>query len=332
VTDADLLLGALNASNFLGGEMALALDKVRDAVRRKLAVPLGLSEAEAARGIQEIVNESMAGATRMHLAEKGRDPRDFTLFAFGGAGPVHAYALARMLGVRRVIVPLGAGVISAFGFLVAPPSVGKVRGYVTGLERADWAHVERLYADMEREARAVLAGGDMDLTGLKVEASADMRYAGQGFEIEVPLPAGLLAEAQLLALREAFALAYRQRFDRVVRGVGIEVVNWRLTVSLPAQDMRLGGHGEAQGASERGRRTVYFHGHGDLLTTVHDRYRLQPGELHRGPAVVEERETSCAFGPDCSFHVDAHANLVVELDPVVPRSAALSETPHLAPA
>lgn len=162
VTDADLLLGCLDPAFFLGGEMTLSIDKVRSAVGEKLAGPLGIGREEAARGIRSIVDESMAAATRMHLAEKGKDPRAYTLFAFGGAGPVHAYALAKLLKMRRIIVPMGAGVISALGFLVAAPAVDEVRGYVSSLDRVDWDYVNGIYAEMEASARALLlgAGGD----------------------------------------------------------------------------------------------------------------------------------------------------------------------------
>lgn len=315
VTDADLLLGALNPANFLGGEMHLALDKVRSAVRSTLAEPLSIDEATAARGIQEIVNESMAAATRMYLAEKGRDPRDFTLFAFGGAGPVHAYALARLLNIGRILVPMGAGVISAFGFLVAAPSVDQVRGYVTALEDTDWQRVNALYADMARAALAVL-GSVPDASSITYRWSADMRYAGQGFEITVELPVGPLGAGARDAIEKAFLRDYAQRFGRVVRGVGLEIVNWRLAASLPAQDIRL-AQDVAHGDPRRGQRTVYFAGFGDLQATVYDRYHLAPGAVFQGPAVVEERETSCAFGPDCRFWVDAHGNLVIELSQAV---------------
>lgn len=315
VTDADLLLGALDPAAFLGGEMALAFDKVRAAMQVQLAAPLGIDDLAAARGIQAIVDDSMAAATRMHLAEKGRDPRDFTLFAFGGAGPVHAYALARLLGMRRVLVPLGAGVISAFGFLVAAPTVDQVRGYVTDLPGADWTHVNGLLGAMERDALAVLASTPGSTTDdVEVRRWADLRYAGQGFEVSVPLPSGPLTASHLPGIAQAFAQAYRERFGRVVSGVPLEAVHWRLSARLPAQDIRL-AHAAAGGNAARGQRTIHVPGHGALSATVYDRYALAPGVVLHGPAVVQERETSCAFGPDCRFWVDATGNLVLELDP-----------------
>ncbi|GAA5231629.1 hydantoinase/oxoprolinase family protein [Verticiella sediminum] len=314
VTDADLLLGYLNPEYFLGGEMALSLDKVRRAIHERLALPLGLDNESAARGIQEIVNENMAAATRMHLAEKGKDPRAYTLFAFGGAGPVHAYALARRLKLSRIIVPMGAGVVSALGFLVAAPAVDEVRGYVTGLDSADWTHVNAIFAEMEHAATAILQGAAGRDARICLQLSADMRYLGQGFEITVPIPAAPLGPQHVAAIRQSFLDTYAERFDRVVQDVDVEVINWRLSASLPAQHISL-AHQPVDTPARRGEREVFFHGFGNIATPVYDRYALKPGMHLQGPAVVEERESSCSFGPDCSFRIDAHFNLVIDIDP-----------------
>lgn len=312
VTDADLLLGCLNPENFLGGEMALSRAKVENAIDDGLAMPLGADTLTVAQGIQEIVNESMAAATRMHIAEKGKDPRGYSMFAFGGAGPVHAYALARLLNVRKLIVPMGAGVFSAFGFLVAAPAVDEVRGYVCQLESADWDHVNAIYAEMQAHCGALLvqAGGKPE--DIAWSWSADMRYLGQGFEIAVPLPNGPLGSGNLDALRQSFMASYEQRFDRIVRDVPIEAVNWRLMASLPEQNISL-AYQTAATSAVRGARKVYFSGFGEVETTVYDRYALAPGSRFDGPAVIEERESSCSIGPDCSFSIDTHFNLVIDI-------------------
>ena len=312
VTDADLLLGYLNPKYFLGGEMALSLSKVEAAVNEKLAKPLGIEDRSVAHGIQEIVNESMAAATRMHIAEKGRDPRAYSMFAFGGAGPVHACALAKLLNVRKLIVPMGAGVFSAFGFLVAAPAVDQVRGYISRLEAADWGHVNDIYSEMEVQCRALLlqAGGrPEDITWTW---SVDMRYLGQGFEISVPIPPGPLSSDHIEAIRRSFLKSYEERFDRVVRDVSIEAVNWRLMASLPEQDISLAYQTAGKGA-QRGKRVVHFSGFGELEATVYDRYALAPGVRIDGPAVIEERESSCSIGPGCSFTVDRHFNLIIDI-------------------
>ncbi|QIG78773.1 hydantoinase/oxoprolinase family protein [Stakelama tenebrarum] len=313
VTDADLLLGYLNPEFFLGGEMALRLDDVRSAIAERLADPLGMRGADAAAGIQGIVNESMAAATRMHLAEKGKDPRDYTMLAFGGAGPVHAYALARLLGVRRLVVPMGAGVISAFGFLVAAPAVNDSRGYFERLERVDWQHVSGLYGEMEARARNMFAAMGARADDIQIEYAADMRYSGQGFEITVPLPENCLEGGRTDAVREAFQTRYRQLFNRSVENIPVEAVNWRLSASLPAQDISL-AHNVRDEPAERGTRDVTFPGHGPVPARVYNRYALQHGVRIEGPAVFEERESSFIIGPEAVAEVDEHANLVVTID------------------
>lgn len=312
VTDADLLLGCLDADNFLGGEMKLSVGRVREAIHERLSEPMGITMDAAARGIQEIVNENMAAATRMHLAENGKDPRDYSLFAFGGAGPVHAYALAKLLKVRRLVVPMGAGVYSAFGFLVASPVVDQVRGLVCGLEAADWQRVNALYADMRVRCESLLPRVSDVQRDVVWTQSADMRYAGQGFEIETPLPKGPLGSANVDAIRQSFVSTYADRFGREVRDVGVEIVSWRLRAQLPQNDFSLARHTTEREAI-RGRRDVYFPGFGNCETVVVDRYALPPGTVMQGPVVVEERESSCSIGPDARLTVDEHLNLVIEI-------------------
>ncbi|MDT7836299.1 hydantoinase/oxoprolinase family protein [Aquabacterium sp. OR-4] len=313
VTDADLMLGYLDPRFFLGGELDLSLEAVRQAMQDRLGAPLGIDAMGAARGIQAIANETMAAATRMHLAEKGKDPRAHALFAFGGAGAVHGYALARLLKVPRLIVPIGAGVVSALGFLVAAPAVDDVRGYVTRLERADWQVVNALFAQMEAASRDLLQRANQGGHAITVRWMADMRYVGQGFEVTVALPAGPLDESHLPQIRQAFQAAYLERFGRVVKDVAIEAVNWRLAAALPEQDITL-AYASAEGEALRGTREVYFDGYGVTQARVYDRYRLRPGVQLSGPAVVEERESSCSLGPDCRFTVDGHYNLVVDIE------------------
>ncbi|GAA4328251.1 hypothetical protein GCM10023144_13870 [Pigmentiphaga soli] len=326
VTDADLFLGYLNPQYFLGGEMALSLGAVKDALKRRLADPLGIDPVAAARGIQGIVDENMAAATRMHLSEKGRDPRAYSLIAFGGAGPVHAYALAKLLKVKRLIVPPGAGVISAFGFLVAAPAVDLVRGYATALAQADWAHVNALYAEMEACARALLRQAGSDLGELSLTWTADMRYLGQAFEISVTLPQGPLDASHADAIRQAFADTYAGLFGHVVDNVPLEVTNWRLAAALPGRRISL-AHPSGSGSPLRGERPVYFAGFGDVPSQVLDRYGMEPGQVWHGPAVIEERESTCCVGPDCTFRIDDHYNLVVDIDYGQTRAQAAEAAP-----
>jgi N-methylhydantoinase A len=314
VTDSDLVLGRLDPAYFLGGEMALDLPAVTRAVSGDLSAKLGVSADDAALGIRRIVDETMAAATRMHMAEKGRDPRRFTLIAFGGAGPVHACDLARLLKIKRVLVPLGAGVASAIGFLVAPPATDLVRSLVGRLERLDWAKVAALYAEMVAEARGLLLGAGADPADIIYKPAADMRYVGQGFEIPVPMPSLTPSQQDIAAIEESFLAAYRERFGRALDGLPIEALTWRLAASAPGRDIAMEGAQKSEaGEARRGIRRALFEGHGWCECAVYDRYRLAPGAAFAGPALVEERESTCVIPPGAQVSVDKHRNLVIEL-------------------
>ena len=315
VTDADLYLGYLNPDYFLGGEMKLEMATVENAIEEKVAKPLGLSTLDAAIGIHNIVNENMAAATRMHLAEKGRDPRRYQMIAFGGAGPVHAYGLAQILKLKRLIVPLGAGVTSALGFLVAAPAIDYVRSYVSRLEQLDWAHLNTLFEEMEIEARALIVDAGAQSDEITLTRTADMRHIGQGFEIAVPIPDGPLNASALSGIREAFFDSYHQLFERTVRDVPIEAMSWRLAASAPTPDVKLDFDSQSteEKASLKGSRQVYFPETGFTACDVYDRYALRPGDSFTGPAVVEERESTTVIGPGGKVSVDPYRNLICEL-------------------
>ena len=316
VTDADLVLGYLSPDYFLGGEMRLDRARVEGAIEEHVARPLGMSLAQAAVGIHDVVNENMAAATRMHAAEKGQDPRRFTLIAFGGAGPVHAYGLARLLKIRRVICPFGAGVTSALGMLVAAPSTDLVRSYVSRLDHIDWDHLNALYAEMETEARALLVESGANPAEITLRRAADMRYVGQGFEVTVPLGDGPLSPRSLENVRERFLATYAQLFERRITDVPVEAMSWRLAATAPVPNVELnfGGQPARRGDPRKGTRQVYFPQTGFAPCAVYDRYSLQPGTQLAGPAVVEERESTIVVGPDARMTVDKHLNLIVEID------------------
>jgi len=315
VTDADLLLGYLSPDYFLGGEMRLDRKAVERAMDEQVARALDVSGLEAAVGIHDVVNENMAAATRMHVAEKGRDPRRYALVAFGGAGPVHAYGLAKLLKLTRIVCPFGAGVTSALGLLVAAPAIDFVRSYVTRLERTDWEHVNALFAEMESDARALLIETGADPAQIAVHRAADMRYVGQGFEIGVALPDGPLGADRLADVRERFFATYRQRFERHITDVSVEALTWRLgaTAPVPNVELHFGGQPAAPRDPVKGHREVYFPQTGFAPCAVLNRYALQPGMEVAGPAVVEERESTTVVGPDARLVVDRHLNLIIEI-------------------
>lgn len=314
VTDSDLLLGLLDPGSFLGGEMPLDLPRARTAMAEKLADPLRLTTMALAAGMHEVVAENMAAATRMHLAEKGKDPSEFTLMAFGGAGPVHAYTLAKRLKIKRIIVPMGAGVASAFGFLVAAPTVDEVRGYATPLTSVNWDKVAALYQEMTEKARALLDGTQGAEADVRYIRTVDMRYVGQGFEIEVPMPAGPIDDSMTGRLASGFADTYRDIFGRTVEAVEAQAIAWRLSARQPETSISL-AYQPSTAAPRRSARIIHFPGLGGIETPVYDRYALTRGTTIRGPALFEERDTSFCAGPDCSVTVDENFNLVTEIGP-----------------
>src|SRR5213083_2013681 len=218
VTDADLVLGYLDAEFFLGGRMRLDRDAARRAIEEHVARPLGLDVVAAAWGIHRVVNENMAAAARIHGIERGRDLRSYPLFAFGGAGPVHCWQVARVLRVPRILLPFGAGAISAYGLLSAPLAFDFVRTHRERLDTADWPTLNRLFAEMESEGRALLARAGVRETDVRVARIAEMRYLGQGHEVEAALPLGKLTAASLAKITASFEASYRALYHRLPQG------------------------------------------------------------------------------------------------------------------
>lgn len=315
VTDADLVLGYLDAGFFLGGKMRLDRDAAARAIER-IAGKLGMDVHEAAWGIHRVVNENMASAARIHAVERGRDLRAYPLFAFGGAGPVHAYRVAQILGLSTLLCPLGAGVTSALGLLVAPLAFDFVRSAYGFLGELEWERVNGVLEEMEAEGRAVLGHAGVAVDAITISRSADMRYTGQGYEINVPVPGGRLGHGSHDALRASFERVYRQLYGRLGPAVPVEVLNWRVVVSGPKPVLR---SVEAQASSDAGaalksHRQVYFPEHGGFRSTpVFDRYALGPGAEFEGPAIVEERESTAVIGPGARCRIDARRALIVEM-------------------
>ncbi len=320
VTDADFVLGYLNPDYFAGGTMPIDLEAARRALQR-VADRVGLSLVEVASGIHDIVNESMAGAARVHIAERGRDPRDYALLCTGGAGPVHAYPVARKIGVRRVICPPSAGVASALGLLVAPARVDRVATVGIRLDRDDCAELEAAFRHLEDEARAILADSGVELETATFQRLADGRFLGQGFDLVVALPAGPYdgadGDGTRRALRAAFEDAYREKFALTPPNVPVEFINVRIAARAPVAGSAVvldGRADEVGGEAIKGRRAVYFREAGGFVETlVYDRARLTVGQEFVGPAVVEEDGSTLVVGPGAHAHVAATGNLIVSL-------------------
>jgi N-methylhydantoinase A/oxoprolinase/acetone carboxylase beta subunit len=317
VTDADVVLGYVNPEYFAGGSMTLDREAAGRAIDERIALPLGISRAEAAWGIHHLVNLNMANATRAVSLKKGYDPRRFTFVAFGGAGPVHGARVAMDLGCPRVVLPAAAGVASAIGLLVVEPRFDLAR--TTLLTLADetvMRTIADIYAAMEAEATRLLhASGVGD--GVRLVRSADMRYAGQGFEVTTPIPSGPLGTTSVTALRQAFHDAYRRRFGYADAGVPVQGVTWRVVASGPPPRVTLQkfpAGAPAPDAAVKASRDVYWPEHRAYLPSpIYDRYRLTPGIRIAGPAIVEERESTTVVPPRCTATVDEWLNLTVTL-------------------
>ncbi len=314
VTDADLLLGYLNPGYFAGGSMRIDRDAA-SAAAEPLARALGLSVSDVAWGIHDVVNENMASAARVHIAEQGHDVREFTLLATGGAGPVHAYYVARKLGLRRLICPASAGVASALGLLIAPARVDRTGTVVSRFSEMDWAALEAQYRDLEADAALVIAETGFDLAEAEITRLADMRFAGQGFEVVLELPAGPYDEGSAPALQDAFEAVYRETFARTPPDVEPEIINIRVSMKaeVPGVDIR---SESAEGSLEAktGSRLAYFPESGDFADTpVYDRNLMKPGYAFSGPAIVEESESTLILGPGAKARVDDQLNLIVDL-------------------
>jgi N-methylhydantoinase A len=317
VTDADLILGYLDPDYFLGGKMRLDRARAEEAIRKRVAEPLGVDLTRAAWGMHHVVNENMANAARIHLVERGRDQRRYSLIAFGGAGPVHAYQVAEKLKLRHIICPAAAGVTSAFGFLVAPMAFDFVQTYLTPLRSIDLAHLNTIFAEMETRGRALLRQAGVPEAASTVTRSADMRYLHQGFEINVPVSSGPLGPADLPQLQANFDQVYERMYKRLNPEVDVEVLNWRVIVAGPRPTIKV-QHSDNQRApmeaTRKGERPAYFpETSGYIDCPVYDRYQLAPGMMLRGPAIIEERESTVVIGPGARVEVDTYQNVVIWL-------------------
>ena len=331
VTDADLVLGYLNPDYFLGGRMHLDVQAARRAIQEHLARPLGVGVEEAAWGIHAMVNENMAMAIRVHIAERGEDPRRFALVATGGAGPTHAYHLARKLGIPRVLCPPGAGVGSSIGLLVAPPTIEFAVSYPQRLGRVNWERASSFYAGRTEEGRRILREMGVAEDTLTYQRLADMRYAGQGYELTIEVPEGVLGAGTGEALVERFEAQFAKQYGRTIPNVPIEVITWRLVLRGPTPEFRFRVRTDGQRpvtGLPKGSRSVYLaRGEPPIGVPVYDRYALAPGTALKGPAILEEEETTIFVGPDAIFTLDDHMNVLMQLEGsgVDPHSTAARE-------
>ena len=315
VTDANLVLGYLDAATFAGGTVKIDRELARAAIA-PLAKMSKLSIEEAAWGIHSVVNENMAAAARVHVAERGHHAGNFALLATGGGGPLHGCEVARRLGITRVICPPSAGVASALGLLMAPARIDRVATVAQRMGEMNWREFEKAFVKLEREAGAVIAKTVSKRTRVTIARSADMRFVGQGFELVVALPPGPYTERSAAALRAAFTKVYGKTFGHVPPVGEIEIINIRVAASAQVAKGELkvasGKRGESGALKGKRRAWVGARGRFELLP-VYDRYRLAIGVAVRGPAIIEEDSTTLILPPKARATVERSGNIVVSL-------------------
>ncbi|MCC7348444.1 MAG: hydantoinase B/oxoprolinase family protein, partial [Variibacter sp.] len=329
VSDADLVLGYLNADYFLGAQMKLNTGAAERAIEARLGKRLGLGVVEAAWGIHSVVNENMASAAKVYVAEKGEDPSRCAVVAFGGAGPVHASDLARRIGARTVLVLPRAGVASAFGMLVAPQTFDTVRTRRTRLSASDPGELARAFTELEEEARAGLPQG-RGAGEIRFERTLDMRYLGQGYDVSVPID-DKARDLTPERLRAAFNDVYHHLYGRVFDMLDLEIMNLRVTALSPGRHFTESAHIGNEDGGRVGERPAYCPLAGKLIAhAVYRRAGLKPGAQITGPAIVEEPESTTIVNADSALTVDALGTLVVTLgaassvaEPAADRNAKL---------
>ena len=313
LTDADVVLGYLDPGFFLGGEMRLDATAAHAVIEKHVAAPAGLDPIRAAWGVHEIANEDVARAFRIHASERGFDYRKSSMVAFGGSGPVHALAIARKLRIPRVVFPIGAGVMSALGLLVSPLGFEVSRSRRVYVADLDASEFERIITPLVEEA-----SGFLHRAGIReprITTRLDMRYQGQGYEIEVTLPddgTGTGPADSFPRLDELFRAKYAEIFAETYLDEPLEIVSWKVEAAGSGVSLGYRGITGATRPRPRHARAVWF-GDGFLECPVLDRYGLEAGMTVEGPAIVEERESTCVLGPGDRATVDEHLNLVAEL-------------------
>jgi N-methylhydantoinase A len=316
LTDANLVLGYLDADFFLGGAMALDRAAAEIAIRDRGARPLGLDTLRTAWGIHDIVSEDVARAFRMHASERGFDYRSGSMVAFGGSGPLHALGIARKLKIPRVVFPLGAGVMSALGLLISPLAFEMARSrriHIADIDADDFAATFQV---LEAQAKSYLLSAGLAASDVRLTRRLDMRYQGQGHEIEVTLPHAADAGQLFAGLAELFDRTYEAAYTLRLNEPA-EIVNWKVEAAGPAPNLGVGySLSDRAGAARalKGHRLAYEAEAGRMTEwEVYDRYALAPGVKVMGPALIEERESTCVIGAGQAATVDARYNLIADV-------------------
>lgn len=316
VTDADLVLGYLDPDFFLGGTMALDIEQSRQAIDKKIAQPLGTTLVEAAFGIHDLINETMASAAKTHIAEKGGNPHIVTVTAFGGAGPVHTYGLAKKIGARSILIPPLAGVGSALGFFTAPVAFDLSRSHRKKLDEADFIEIQALFQSLEQESAKILEGAQKG-DAIIFERTLLMRFVGQGAEIDLAIPNKAFETFSKEQIRTKFDDEYKRLYGRTSAESPVEFVTFKVRASLPKKPFKISKlttQNRDLSACIKGQRQAFSMIQRDYIPfTVYDRSKLFPDARFEGPAIIEERESTIVLGEDAQVRVDEFGFIWVQL-------------------
>lgn len=317
VTDANALLGRLSPEAFMGGEMDLDVQLAENAMRTRVAEPLGVEVERAAAGILDIATSAMANAVRSVTLQRGLDPRDFTLFAYGGGGPLHASAVARELQIGTVVIPEAPGLFSALGMLLADVRRDYVQTLFARLDDVDMQTLEREFQTLEAEGRAALAGSGIVADGVMFERAADMRYVGQEHTVAVRVPAHVGDETDRATIKQLFDEVHQQRFSHSAPNESADVVSLRVTaigqLAKPQLPRIAAGDRTPPATAQKGTRTILFAGFGEQTTTVWERSALLAGNVIQGPAVIEEPASTTVVEPGDVATVNNFGHLLIRL-------------------
>jgi len=318
VTDANLVLGRLGADRFLGGEMPLDAAAAERAVREHIAVPLGMDLTRAADGLLRIAVTAMSYAVKGVSTDRGLDAAAFSLIAYGGAGPLHASAIAREIGMQRVIIPRAPGHFCAFGMLYSDLRYDFVRTWFTRLADASFDDIERVYEELTAEGRRALAGSGLRPAKTTVARAADMRYVGQEHPVTVELPPEVFRRRDRDAIKERFDEVHLHRYGTSAPAERAEIVSLRATVSgvmkKPTLERAERGGRAPLDSARRGKRRVYFAELGTAVPTpAFARAALRAGNRIAGPALIEEHASTTVLLPGDRLEVDVYGNLIVEI-------------------
>jgi N-methylhydantoinase A len=310
VTDANVALGRIDPGSFLGGEMTLDAEAARQALS-SLTEALSLSREALAEGIIDIVNAKMANAIRAITVERGIDPRQFTLVAFGGAGPVHAVFLAKELSIPRVVVPYSPGTFSAWGMLHTNIRHDLVQSFYRPVREVTAAELGTVFGKMTMAGTSVLREEHVGDDSMRFRWTADMRYVGQEYFVNIPLP-DLMDDAALAALPEQFHKAYLVRYGHSNPEEAIEFVNLRVSAigELSRHALAAQHRSSSRRIEPDSTRTVIF-GRESCKTAVFDRAALRPGDTFAGPAIVEEPSCTTVIPPEFKASIDGYGNIVI---------------------